>query len=89
MQTVKIQQRGVLTLPKKIRDTFKLYEGQNLRITHSENQIILEPSSEFDAQLMRDIKQGLDDIKNGDFIEFSSVKEMHQKLKTYVPKAHR
>jgi len=89
MQTIKLQQRGVVTLPKKIRDSFDLYEGQNINIKQEGNRIILEPTVSFDEQLMKDIKQGLEDIKNGDYIEFKTIKEMHSKLKEYVPKANR
>ncbi|MBL4644263.1 MAG: AbrB/MazE/SpoVT family DNA-binding domain-containing protein [Candidatus Pacebacteria bacterium] len=83
MQTIKLQQRGVLTLPKKIREKLDLVEGQSLRIHQDNNQIILEPEQSFDAQLAADLKQGLEDIKNGKYIEFSTIKEMHKKLKDY------
>ena len=88
MQTIKLQQRGVLTLPKKIRNTLDLIEGQNLRITQEDNRIILEPELSLDAQLMRDLKQGLEDIKNGDFIEFSTIEEFDEKIKAYERKTH-
>lgn len=83
MQTIKLQQRGVLTLPKKIREKLDLVEGQSLRIHQNNNQIILEPEQSFDAQLAADLKQGLEDIKNGNFIEFGSLEEFDEKMKKY------
>lgn len=84
MNTVKIQQRGLLTLPKKLRDALSLQEGQILRIEEIDGKIILEPQqSALDRQLAADIKQGIEDIKNGRFIEFSTIKEFHEKLAKY------
>ena len=84
MNTIKLQQRGLLTLPKKLRDSLGLEEGQTLRVTTTSGKIILEPQmSALDVQLAADIKQGLEDIKNGKFIEFSTIKEMHEKMKQY------
>lgn len=83
MQTIKLQQRGILTLPKKLRDALDLFEGQSFRVQHEGKKIILEAEDSFDAQLLRDVKQGLEDIKNGKFIEFSSLEEFDQKMKLY------
>ena len=84
MNTVKLQQRGLLTLPKKLRDILSLEEGQVLSIKHVDGKIILEPQqTSIDKQLAADIKQGIADIKNGRFIEFSSTAEFHEKLAKY------
>ncbi len=84
MNTIKLQQRGLLTLPKKLRDALSLEEGQVLRIEHVDGKIILEPQqSAFDRQLAADLKQGIEDIKNGRFIEFSTIEEFHEKLAKY------
>jgi AbrB family looped-hinge helix DNA binding protein len=83
MNTVKIQQRGTVTLPKKIRESLDLKEGEIMQISQKDNQIILERSGTGDAELMRDIKKSLADIKAGRFIEFSSIKEFKKKLKEY------
>lgn len=86
MNTVKLQQRGLLTLPKKLRDALALKEGQILRIELSGGRIILEPQtsrSEVDAELAAAITQGLSDIKKGAFIEFGNIKEFHEKVKCY------
>lgn len=84
MQTIKLQQRGVLTLPKKIRDAFDLVEGRMFKVVAKGNQIILEPEqTAFDKQLSADIKQGIEDMKNGRYIEFSTIEEFHEKLAKY------
>jgi len=84
MRTIKLQQRGVLTLPKKLRESLGLSEGQSLRVEQDGNKIVLEAEGSFDAQLAADLKQGLEDIKNGNYIEFGSVEEMHKKLDSYA-----
>ena len=81
MKTIKLQQRGVLTLPKKIREKLDLFEGQILRVEQKGNQIVLEPEQSFDAQIASDLKQGLEDIKKGNFIEFGSLEEFDKKIK--------
>ncbi len=83
MNTIRIQQRGTLTLPKKIRESLDLKEGEIMRVSQKDNQIIIERGNAVDAELMRDIKKSLTDIKAGRFIEFSSVKEFKKKLKQY------
>jgi len=85
MNTVKLQQRGLLTLPKKLRDFLSLKEGQILTIQQVNGKIILEPqASTIDSDLSQAIIQGLEDIKRGKFIEFGSITEFHKKLKQYV-----
>jgi len=83
MQTIKLQQRGILTLPKKLRDALDLFEGQSLSVTEENGKIIIEPKMSLDAQLAEDIKQGLEDIKNGNYIEFSTIEEFDEKIKKY------
>ncbi len=83
MQTIKLQQRGIVTLPKKIRESLDLFEGQSFRVLQEGGRIVLEPEKSFDAQLVQDLTQGLADIKKGKFIEFTSVSEFHEKLKKY------
>ena len=79
-----MQQRGLLTLPKKLRDALSLEEGQVLRVEQVDGKIFLEPQqSSLDKDLARDIRKGLQDIKAGNFIEFGSISEFHKKLKKY------
>jgi len=86
--TIKLQQRGVLTLPKKIRDVLGLEEGQSFKVTEKSGSIVLEPELTLDKQLAKDIKQGLEDIKNGRFIEFSTIEEFDEKMKWYEDSAN-
>ncbi len=80
MQSIKLQQRGILTLPKKLRTDLDLFEGQSFTVQRDGNRIILEIEDKFNAQLLRDVKQGIEDIKNGNFIEFSSLDEFDEKI---------
>jgi len=80
MKNITLQQRGVLTLPKRVRDELNLSEGTTFSVAQEEGSIILRPMNAFDAQLAADVKQGLEDIKNGNFIEFGSIEELHAKL---------
>ncbi len=85
MNTIKLQQRGLLTLPKKLRDDLSLEEGQILSVKQEGGKIILEPQvSGVDSELAEAIKQGLADIKGGKFIEFGSTAELHKKLAEYA-----
>jgi AbrB family looped-hinge helix DNA binding protein len=84
MKTIKLQQRGLLTLPKKLRDSLALEEGQILRVTQDGQKIILEPQqATVTSDLANAITQGLADIKAGKFIEFSTTAELHKKLSRY------
>ncbi len=84
MNTIKLQQRGLLTLPKKLRDALSLEEGQILSVERSGRKIILEPqTSSIDTELAKAITEGLQDIKKGKFIEFGTIKEFHTKLDKY------
>jgi len=85
MNTIKLQQRGLLTLPKKLRDSLSLKEGQILTVKQTNGKIILEPQiSAIDSDLAQALTQGLEDIKRGKFIEFGSTAEFHSKLKHYA-----
>ncbi len=84
MNTIKLQQRGLLTLPKKLREALSLREGQILNVQQLDGKIILEPQmSTIDSELAKAITQGIEDIKRGKFIEFGSTDELHSKLKHY------
>ncbi len=75
----KIQSRGTLTIPKKIRDILDLSNGDILNVNLKNKKIIIEPIKT-DVSLQKDIISSLEDIKNGDFISFSSSKEMLKKI---------
>ncbi len=80
--TLKIQSRGTITLPKKMRDSLSLKTGDFLNVNLENRKIIAEPVSKIDKDLQKDILSSLQDLKNGDFITFSSVKEMKSKMKS-------
>jgi AbrB family looped-hinge helix DNA binding protein len=82
MNTIKLNQRGVLTLPKNIRDAFGLKTGEILVVSKEDNRIVLE-RQQSDKELLRDIQHSLRDIKQGKFIEFGSMNEFKKKMKTY------
>jgi len=80
MNTIaKIQSRGTFTIPKKIRDILELSNGDMLNINLRNKKIIIEPIKT-DVSLQKNILSSLEDIKNGDFISFSSSKEMLKKM---------
>ncbi|MBU4480296.1 AbrB/MazE/SpoVT family DNA-binding domain-containing protein [Patescibacteria group bacterium] len=78
--TLKIQSRGTITLPKKIRESLSLKVGDFLSVNLKDRKITVEPVKK-DEDLQKDILSSLQDIKNGNFITFSSSKEMRAKLK--------
>ncbi len=82
MNTIKLQQRGVLTLPKSIRDSLDLSEGDVFSVSQDGGKIVLERSLA-DTDLLNDIKQSLSEIKKGKYIEFGSIKEFKTKLSKY------
>ena len=83
MNTVKIQQRGTLTLPKKIRKSLNLSEGDILRISENDSRIVLERAESSEATILHDIEKSLNDIKRGKFIEFGSISEFKKKIRGY------
>lgn len=86
MNTITIKQRGLVTLPKKLRDSLGLVEGTILRVTTDKGNIVLEPDKKMtalDIELASAIKQSKEDLKHGRYIQFSTIKEFHEKLAKY------
>lgn len=86
MNTITIKQRGIVTLPKKLRDSLGLAEGTILRVTTDKGNIVLEPDKKMtalDIELASAIKQSKEDLKHGRYIQFSTIKEFHEKLAKY------
>lgn len=86
MNTIIIKQRGLVTLPKKLRDSLGLAEGTILRVTTDKGNIVLEPDKKMtalDIELAAAIKQSKEDLKHGRYIQFSNSKEFHEKLAKY------
>ncbi len=82
MNTIKLQQRGVITLPKSIRDSLDLSEGDVFSVSEVGGKIVLERPLG-DTELLKDIKHSLSEIKQGKFIEFGSIDEFRKKLSRY------
>lgn len=89
MNTIKLQQRGILTLPKTLRDKLDLKIGQSLRVSSAQGKIIIEPEISINSALVKDLEQGIKDLKAGKYIQFSSIPEMHEKIKNYGNKVDR
>ena len=86
MNTITIKQRGVVTLPKKLRDSLGLAEGTILRVTTDKGNIVLEPDKKMtalDIELASAIKQSKEDLKHGRYIQFATIQEFHEKLAKY------
>ena len=83
MSLVKIGKRGVITLPKKMRDTLGITEGGVLTVREKNGTLVLEPHCAEDDSVLAEIRKGLEDIKQGRYIEFDSAKEFRQKMKEH------
>lgn len=81
--TIKLQQRGVVTLPKKLRDSLQLEEGQTLRIEERDGGFFVQPEVTLPPELAEAIAASKEDLKNGDYITFGSIEEFHQKRKKF------
>ena len=77
---LKIQSRGTVTIPKKMREVLGVSYGDFLNVNLKNKSITLKPAR-MDTDLQQDILKSLRDIKKGDFISFSSAKEMRAKIK--------
>lgn len=84
MTTIKIGQRGVITLPKNMRESLGITEGGVLGVREQNGALILEPHRAQNDTLLADIRSGLQEIKRGEYIEFSSVPELHRKAKQHA-----
>ncbi|MCX6738471.1 MAG: AbrB/MazE/SpoVT family DNA-binding domain-containing protein [Candidatus Parcubacteria bacterium] len=80
MQTIQLKQRGILTIPKKFREELGIFAGQFLRMTKKDNTLVIEPIASFDEQLSKDIRESLDDLKNGRYFSFSTIDEFDAKI---------
>jgi len=83
MNTIKVGQRGVITLPKKMRDALGVAEGGVLSVHEKNGTLILAPQRSLDDSVLIEIRKGLEDIKQGRYIEFGSLKEFRRKMKQH------
>ncbi|MEK7068862.1 MAG: AbrB/MazE/SpoVT family DNA-binding domain-containing protein [Patescibacteria group bacterium] len=63
--TVRMQARGVLTLPKKIRTRMGIATGDIVELAERDGKIFFAPVSRIDAQLREDVRKALEDIRLG------------------------
>ena len=80
---VKIGRRGVITLPKKLRNNLGIIEGGVLNVFEKKGSIILKPNGKGDDIILASIRKSLDDLRRGAYIEFGSITEFEKKLKAY------
>jgi bifunctional DNA-binding transcriptional regulator/antitoxin component of YhaV-PrlF toxin-antitoxin module len=81
--TIKMQARGVLTLPKKLRENMRFAAGSIVHIEERDGGVFIAPASPFDALLQEDVRRALDDLKNGRTIgPFSSMKDFERYRKS-------
>ena len=80
--TVKMQARGVLTLPKKMRDKIGLSDGVLVDIDARDGEIVVRPASRLDPAVLADVHASLEDLRAGRVSPlFSSVKEFKEYMK--------
>ncbi len=86
--TIKMQARGVLTLPKKLRTRMKFEAGTIVNVQEKNGGIFIMPSSRLDADLLKDVYSALEEIRTGRTgPRFSSGKELHAYMQKKYPKA--
>jgi len=79
--TAKMQARGVLTLPKKIRDKFGLSQGSLVDVEEKNGTLLIKPISRLDTVLQNDVRMALEDLKKRNYVTFSSANEFHKERK--------
>jgi len=84
MTTIKVGQRGVVTLPKKLRTALGITEGGVLHAYEKNGAIILKWNEKEEDAVLASIREGLEDIRRGEYIEFGSIGELHRKVKKYA-----
>lgn len=84
MITIKVGQRGVITLPKKVREAFGIVDGGILGVREERGVLVLEPQYSGDDAVLADIRNGLREIQRGEYITFASIPELHKKAKKYA-----
>ena len=87
--TIKMQSRGVLTLPKKIREKAGLSSGSLIDIEVSDGQVTMRAVSRLDRELAKAVSDAVDDIREGRATPvFSSIKEFDAYMKQKKARGH-
>ncbi len=74
-----MQARGVLTLPKKMRTGMNFAAGSIVQVIEKDGGVLITPVSQISSGLEENLRRGLQDLKNGNYIEFGSIEEFHKK----------
>ncbi|MEK6913667.1 MAG: AbrB/MazE/SpoVT family DNA-binding domain-containing protein [Nanoarchaeota archaeon] len=69
MEIIKINQKGQIVIPQKIRNEFKITEDSVLAIDKIEGHIIIK---KIDVEILNKIKRSLEDIKRGRIKEWKA-----------------
>ena len=77
--TIKVQERGVITLPKRIRERAGLSTGVMIDLEERDGAIVMRPVSRLDPDLLADVESALDDLRMGRASPiFSSIAELNK-----------
>ena len=80
--TIKIQARGVVTLPKKIREKAGLNAGSIVDIEARNGKVTMRAVPRLDPSLVQAARDALNDLKTGRASPvFSSIKELSEYMK--------
>ncbi|MBM3260889.1 AbrB/MazE/SpoVT family DNA-binding domain-containing protein [Candidatus Kaiserbacteria bacterium] len=77
--TIKVQERGVITLPKRLRDKVGITPGAMFDVEEHGGTIVMKPVSHIAPEILQDLKSALEDLRAGNFITFSTIEEFHKK----------
>ena len=81
--TIKVQGRGVITLPKKIRQQVGFSDGMLIDVFAREGEVVMRPVTRLDDEIMADLKSALENLRTGKASPaFSSVKEFKEYMRT-------
>ncbi|MBU4479835.1 AbrB/MazE/SpoVT family DNA-binding domain-containing protein [Patescibacteria group bacterium] len=61
--TIRLQKRGIVTIPKKIRNLWKIKEGDFLNAKIRGNEIILCPSIIIEKEIINSSKKALKELQ--------------------------
>ena len=80
--TIKVQGRGVITLPKKIRQQVGFSDGTLVDVIAREGEIVMRPVTRLDGEIMADLQSALEDVHTGKTSPaFSSVKAFKEYMR--------
>lgn len=80
MPFVKVLKNGLITLPKKFRDSLDIHEGEILEVELKKSGLVLKPKAlvdkaELSAQGKMKLGKAIKAYEKGDYKEFSDVDE--------------